>query len=47
LFKEAGQIPPIEPSVGISPEQYEELQHIKDARKEELQHEIDAKKEEL
>lgn len=47
LFKEAGQIPSIEPSIGISPEQYDELQHIKDAKNEELHHEIEAKHEEL
>lgn len=27
LFKEAGKVPPIEPQIGISPAQYEQLQH--------------------
>lgn len=47
LYKEAGMVPPIEPSIGISPEQYEELQHEIEVHKheeelhkheEELQH---------
>jgi len=37
LFKEAGKVPPIEPQIGISPEQYEALQHeIEVAKSEEL-----------
>ena len=52
LFKEVGQIPPIEPSIGISPEQYEELQHIKEEKEaeKEVLHETqteEAKHEEL
>jgi pimeloyl-ACP methyl ester carboxylesterase len=47
LYKEAGMVPPIEPAIGISPEQYEELQHEIEVHKheeelhkydEELQH---------
>ncbi|KAG0601393.1 hypothetical protein M758_11G107000 [Ceratodon purpureus] len=45
LFKEAGQIPPIESSIGISPEQYDELQRINNDKHEEIEHEIERKNE--